>query len=149
MLDAPTLFVGLSRTLSVTDKRLVLDAVPAFLQRSRALNDPLLVYQAALSTLRGSFPRLSTQQLDPLAFYLVAKVAVSATSISPVRYSLADSTFMKRRIEARLDTASELNEAEALRLQMAMDRLSKLMSTLSNILKKMADTQQAIVANLK
>jgi hypothetical protein len=35
-----------------------------------------------------------------------------------------------------LDSMSELGEAESLRLQMAMDRLSKLMSTLSNISKK-------------
>jgi hypothetical protein len=33
-----------------------------------------------------------------------------------------------------LDSMSEMGEMESLRLQMAMDRLSKLMSTLSNLL---------------
>jgi hypothetical protein len=48
-----------------------------------------------------------------------------------------------------LDSMSELGEMETLRLQMAMDRLSKMMSTLSNLLKKIADTNQSIVQNMK
>ena len=48
-----------------------------------------------------------------------------------------------------LDSMSEMGEMESLRLQMAMDRLSKLMSTLSNILKKMSDTASQITQNLK
>ena len=42
-------------------------------------------------------------------------------------------------VKAELDSLSELGETESLRLQMAMDRMSKLMSTLSNILKKVSD----------
>ena len=48
-----------------------------------------------------------------------------------------------------LDSMSEMGETESLRLQMAMDRLSRMMSTLSNILKKVSDTQQSITRNLK
>jgi hypothetical protein len=48
-----------------------------------------------------------------------------------------------------LDSMSEMGEMESLRLQMMMDRLSKMMSTLSNILKKIADTNSQIVQNLK
>jgi len=48
-----------------------------------------------------------------------------------------------------LDSMSEMGETESLRLQMAMDRLGKLMSTLSNILKKTSDTAATIAANLK
>jgi hypothetical protein len=47
------------------------------------------------------------------------------------------------------DSLSELSEMDQLRLQMAMDRLSKMMSTLSNILKKMSDTASQITQNLK
>jgi len=50
---------------------------------------------------------------------------------------------------AELLEKSELSEMEQLRLQMAMDRLAKMMSTLSNILKKMADTAGQITQNLK
>ena len=52
-------------------------------------------------------------------------------------------------VKRDLDSMSELGETESLELQMAMDRLSKMMSTLSNILKKISDTADSIVANLK
>jgi len=48
-----------------------------------------------------------------------------------------------------LDTLSEMGELESLRLQMAMDRLSKFMTSLSNLLKKSADTAATIARNLK
>lgn len=51
--------------------------------------------------------------------------------------------------KANLDSMSEMGETESLRLQMAMDRLSKMMSTLSNLLKKVSDTAQSITQNLK
>ena len=53
------------------------------------------------------------------------------------------------QMKSDLDSMSEMGEMESLRLQMAMDRLSKMMSTLSNLLKKASDTQQAITQNLK
>ena len=49
----------------------------------------------------------------------------------------------------QMDNMSEMGETESLRLQMAMDRLSKMMSTLSNILKKISDTAQGITQNIK
>jgi putative addiction module CopG family antidote len=48
-----------------------------------------------------------------------------------------------------LDTLAEMGEMESLRLQMAMDRLSKMMSTLSNAMKKISGTDEAITQNLK
>ncbi len=48
-----------------------------------------------------------------------------------------------------LDSMSEMGEMESLRLQMAMDRMSKMTSTLSNLLKKVSDTEEEIAANLK
>ena len=54
-----------------------------------------------------------------------------------------------RELGAGIDALGELGEIESLRLQIQMDRLSKLMSTLSNILKKLSDTQRTIVQNLK
>jgi hypothetical protein len=52
-------------------------------------------------------------------------------------------------LQGRLDSMSEMGEMESLRLQLAMDRLSKMMSTLSNVLKKISDTSQTITQNLK
>lgn len=52
-------------------------------------------------------------------------------------------------IQRDLDSTNELGEMESLRLQMVMDRMSKMMSTLSNLLKKISDTNSAIAQNLK
>ena len=54
-----------------------------------------------------------------------------------------------RQLLNDLGSSSELGATESLRLQMAMDRLSRLMTTLSNLLKKVADSNKQIVANLK
>jgi hypothetical protein len=47
------------------------------------------------------------------------------------------------------DELLELSEMDQLRLQMALDRMSKMMSTLSNIMKKLADSANQITQNLK
>jgi hypothetical protein len=52
-------------------------------------------------------------------------------------------------LKNQLDSLSELGEMESLRLQMAMDRVSKFMSTLSNIMKKISDTADSMAQNLK
>ena len=52
-------------------------------------------------------------------------------------------------MKSDFDSMSEMGEMESLRLQMAMDRLSKMMSTLSNVLKKANDTNDAITSNKK
>lgn len=44
---------------------------------------------------------------------------------------------------------NELGEMESLRLQMAMDRLGKMMSTLSSLLEKISDTADSITQNVK
>lgn len=56
---------------------------------------------------------------------------------------------MQTNVKNKLDSLSEMSEMESLRLQMAMDRLSKMMSTLSNLLKKLSDTSSSITQNLK
>ncbi len=65
-----------------------------------------------------------------------------AASVSDINHAIDD-------VKQSLDSMSELGETESLRLQMAMDRLSKMMSTLSNILKKISDAEQSITQNLK
>ena len=52
-------------------------------------------------------------------------------------------------VKSELDSLSELGETESLRLQMAMDRMSKAMTMLSNILKKMSETSGQITQNLR
>lgn len=44
---------------------------------------------------------------------------------------------------------SELRQMQSLRLQMVMDRRSKIYSTLSNIMKKVSDSAASVVGNIK
>jgi hypothetical protein len=48
-----------------------------------------------------------------------------------------------------VDGVSDVSESESLRLQMSMDRRSKFLATLSNVLKKLDDTQSSLLANLR
>jgi antitoxin ParD1/3/4 len=56
---------------------------------------------------------------------------------------------IRDELRDKLDSLSEMGEMESLRLQMIMDRRSKMLETLSNIMKKISDTQESIVGNLK
>ena len=63
--------------------------------------------------------------------------------------SIDDLETISDKIKNDLDSMSEMGEMESLRLQMMMDRLSKIMSTVSNLLKKLNDTAAAITQNMK
>lgn len=52
-------------------------------------------------------------------------------------------------LRQKLDSLSELSEMDMLRLQMLMDRRAKVLSTISNIMKKVSDTANSIIQNLK
>ena len=52
-------------------------------------------------------------------------------------------------LDGRLDSLSDLGEMESLRLQMIMDRRSKSLETLSNVMKKLSETASSITQNLK
>ena len=47
------------------------------------------------------------------------------------------------------DSMSHISSMQQMQLQMAMDRKSKLLDTISNLEKKMADTSDLVVQNLK
>jgi Arc/MetJ-type ribon-helix-helix transcriptional regulator len=63
--------------------------------------------------------------------------------------SVAELKTILDELIGQLDSMSELSEMESLRLQMAMDRRSKFISTLSNIMKKISKTADTLVQNLK
>lgn len=52
-------------------------------------------------------------------------------------------------LKGQLDGMNEMSEMTSLRLQMTMDRRSKFISTLSNIMKKIGTTEETITQNLK
>lgn len=77
--------------------------------------------------------------LTPSAVITPASAPVSAVEWDDLLNSFRDN----------LDSMNEMGEMESLRLQMAMDRMSKMMTTLSNLLKKISKTQDDIIKNLK
>jgi hypothetical protein len=54
-----------------------------------------------------------------------------------------------RNLQGDLDSMNEMSEMTSMRLQMAMDRRSQFVQSLTNVLKKIDDTQSAITQNLK
>jgi len=48
-----------------------------------------------------------------------------------------------------IESMSEMSESTSLRLQMIMERMAQMMSTLSNLMKKKSSTQDALVQNIK
>lgn len=54
-----------------------------------------------------------------------------------------------RELQGALDGLGRLSETQALQLQITMDRRSKLMATLSEIMKKVSQTSDTLVSNMK
>jgi exonuclease VII small subunit len=63
--------------------------------------------------------------------------------------ALSEIKRLNEELTNELDSLSELGEVMQMRLQMSLDRLSKLASTMSNLLQKISATQSAMVSNLK
>lgn len=152
-MDSAQRFGRIARLLSVSAKQKILRAVPLFLQRAAVLHDSKDISKAAINALRPGFPSASAAELHALAFYLIAKVAVSQASVAPgmgSRRDLAgDIRTIKDTVKGKLDSLSEMGEMESLRLQMQMGRRSKFMSTLSKLLKTISDTDATLTSNIK
>ena len=56
---------------------------------------------------------------------------------------------LQDQMKQSLDSMNEMGEMESMRLQMSMDRRSKLIEALSNIEKKISNTDSGIVQNMK
>jgi len=118
----------------------------AIMAQVKAINDAKARQREQLQRLQDALPAASEQpkppastrapDLDALIQVLLAVYAIDVDRQG--KMALDD-----------LDSMSELGETESLRLQMAMDRMSKMMSTLSNLLKKISDTANQITQNLK
>jgi hypothetical protein len=63
--------------------------------------------------------------------------------------TFADLNTVQSDFKSRLDSMNEMSEMTSMRLQMAMDRRSKFMDALSNIMKKISDTSESVVQNIK
>jgi hypothetical protein len=78
----------------------------------------------------GKYRNLSTDQSNLLQLYVLADAADKISN-------------------HKLEGMGELSEMTSLRLQMTMDRRSKFISTLSQMMKKVSSTQDMLVQNIK
>jgi hypothetical protein len=85
------------------------------------------------------------RQLSASAGQLPHPVRLPATE----HLTNADVAAIQQQAQDNLDSMNKMGETDSLRLQMAMDRMSKMMTTLSNLLKKVSDTSSSVVQNLK
>ncbi|HEY8871290.1 MAG TPA: hypothetical protein VIM30_18115 [Candidatus Limnocylindrales bacterium] len=119
------------------DLKAILAAVKSINVAKNRLSSELEKARARGSSTSGkNSPRRGSADLDALLQVLLTAYGIGVEQEG-------------ERLINDLDSMSELGEIESLRLQMAMDRMSKMMSTLSNLLKKIADANQQIVQNLK
>lgn len=105
----------------------------------RAVMDQLKAVTAQKEKVREALKQRPDRGLDLLSVTSLLSSAIIRSELDLVIDQMKDD----------LDSMSELGEMESLRLQMAMDRMSKMMSTLSNLLKKMSDTASQITQNMK
>lgn len=81
--------------------------------------------------------------------------AATASTRHPLRYNVAARiTYaqlrqIQQQLQSDLSSTNELSEMQSMRLQMLTDQRSKLVDTLSNVMKKLSDTSDAIVQNMK
>ena len=105
----------------------------------RAVMDQLKAVTAQKEKVREALKQRPDRGLDLLSVTSLLSSAIIRSELDLVIDQMKDD----------LDSMSEFGEMESLRLQMAMDRMSKMMSTLSNLLKKMSDTASQITQNMK
>ena len=125
----------------------VLIALQVMQAQPLVLTSPTLVKPKATETVRVA----ESQRKIAEARELLARAAEVRGKYAPAAgqptHAELDATI--DRVKNDLDSLSEMGEMQSLRLQMTMDRMSKQMSTLSNLLKKISDTQSSIVQNIK
>jgi hypothetical protein len=104
--------------------------------------------QAQLNAMQANLKRKDelrkeqTAQENALRAQSQTNAATKATTTTPTnRANLTPN--------ASLDSMNEMSEMTSMRLQMAMDRRSKFVEALSNIMKKIDSTQETIIQNLK
>jgi hypothetical protein len=128
--------------------------------RARSATGEAVVRGAVTERFRDQSP--SATDVDALVFLVVFEVAEDADKEAREELKqMEEERHRQQRVRdqaagipkgglrPREDTISTMDQMSNLRLQMAVDRRSQAITTLSNLLKKFADSQQTITQNLK
>jgi|GEM_PF-1134816 len=108
----------------------------------------------AASTQPTKVPLIRSASLQTASSPVIRLEYVKAPMIRPLPprnsdVSVSSLESLLDKIKRRLDGLNELSEMTSLRLQMTMDRRSKFISTLSQMMKKTSTTQDILVQNIK
>jgi hypothetical protein len=138
------------RLIGPKTKQKISEIAHAFSARARQLPPTTDFYGLATADVRSGFQgtNLSGGDIDALVEIVMAQCATDSQSDLKNQMS-AMQKMNQQKQAARAGAENEMSEEESLRLQMAMDRQSKFMEALSNIEKKLAQTQDSIIQNLK
>jgi len=122
------------------------------MKRDRLANELRHEYDQRLDCAQGlgserAYHRVRLPVLDPDAAGGLRWVPTDLAGEKLTRVEQLDG--IVDELKGKLDSLSDLSEMNAMRLQMLMDRRSKAMEMLSNMMKKLSETQAAIVQNLK
>lgn len=132
------------------DLKAIMDGVQQINKLKKELRQDLQALHGSRTSSSGhrfDFDNLKITSRTGLVYYRVPKLPPFPHSSEGLTLAQLDADVAS--INSELDSMNELGETESLRLQMAMDRKSKLIEALSNILKKISDTDSQILQNLK
>ena len=133
--------------------------------KTQPLADPEAV---ATSYVTQSFPGLSSMDIESLVLIVIMDATnAQENEMQTIMNEIQAQNNAKQQLrnqmnavnrdvaangsamQSRLDSLNELSEMTSLRLQMAMDRRSKFVTALSNVLKKISSTGETIIQNVK
>ncbi len=132
----------------------------AIMAEVKPINGQKKEIREALNDLNNKNTNVTRVQLD--SFKLVIKrskamrqnkrilnPASSSISSAERNVSPKEISVVKDQLNMEYNSTNEMSEMQTVKLQMAMDRRSKMISKVSNLMKKISDSQQSIIQNLK
>ena len=112
--------------------------------------------ERASRSIRAAFPDVHFTQLDldSLSAFVLQEAATQTeqdlkTTVDQMKSIKQQKAALRADDKKKLETLNHMSDTMQMKMQMLIDRRSKFMSSLSNLLKKIADTPSAILSNLK
>ncbi|MFO1328887.1 MAG: hypothetical protein U1F56_16125 [Rubrivivax sp.] len=127
----------LRRELQPALKQRLRSGLPDYRWRTRGVHPPAFDGQQAVAVARQLAPAATPAAWNDMAVYLVALSGLSACDDHA------------RAPSGRLGNLSPSGELDSIRMQMALDRDARLLSTLANLLKKGHAASSGITSRIK
>jgi len=107
----------------------------------------------ARASVAQAFPNLRGMDIDAVVFLVMMQCTQDQQSeLQQTMSTMQQNTAGKQAVRSAQNSTAQLSDMstmQQMRLQMIMDRRSKFLDALSNVMKSASDTQSAVIANLK